>query len=552
MKVYDGKSVFKGVAAGKILVYARDDMNVRRLSAPDSDAELMRFRNARDIAKNQLGVLYRMALDEVGSENAAIFEIHLMMLDDFSFIDAIESLIVRQHCNAEYAVSSTGHSFYDMFLNMDNKYLQSRSDDVRDVTERLLTILSGSSETVIGCDESVIIIAKDLSPSETIRLDRRNVLAFATANGSENSHMAILARSMGIPAVVGTGIAADSSLNGHTAIVDGYTGHIYIDPDEMLVRETEKKHRQELRKRELLNSYIGRDNVTLDGRKIGICANIGGLEDIDDALRNDAGGIGLFRSEFIYLSSQKMPTEDELTHIYRTAAEKMHGREIVIRTLDIGSDKIPDYIDLPYEENPALGCRGIRFCIRHPDIFKTQLRAIYRASVFGNISVMYPMIVGPVDFGRALKASEQVRKELSDEGIQFRNIRQGAMIETPAAAIVSDILAQQADFFSIGTNDLSQYAMAVDRGNTNMAEFFDPMHIALFRMIKMTVDNAHRFGKKVGICGEMGADSSLTQIFLTMGVDEISVVPTEILSIRKKVCETDIGKISYETIGQLW
>lgn len=552
MKVYKGISVFRGIATGKILVYKRNDVNVKCIPVADFESEKERFRAAKETAKTQLAELYRMALDEVGNENAAIFEIHLMMLEDFSFIDAIERMISGQHCNAEYAVSTTGHSFYDMFTKMDNEYLRARSDDVRDVTERLLAILYGNSETPMGNDEPAIIVAEDLSPSETIQLNRRNILAFATISGSDNSHMAILARSMGMPALVGTDIPFDNELNNHLAIVDGYTGCIYVDPDEMLIKETEKKHKRELRKRELLLEYRGRDNVTEDGRRIKIYANIGGLEDIDVAIRNDAGGIGLFRSEFIYLSREKMPTEDELTHIYRSAAEAMRGKEVVIRTLDVGADKCMSYFDMPFEDNPALGCRGIRFCLRYPDIFRTQLRAIYRASVYGNISVMYPMITGPIDLGRALKASENVRNELKAEGVPFKDIRQGIMIETPAAAMVSDILAQQADFFSIGTNDLSQYTMAVDRGNTDMSEFYDPLHIALFRMIKITADNAHRFGKPVGICGEMGADESLTHIFLAMGIDEISVVPSEVLTIRKKVCETNIGKISYETLWQLW
>lgn len=552
MNVYFGTSVFRGIAVGKISVYTHNDISVRKIIIDDSEAEMQRFNAAKENAIQQLDVLYHMALEEVGDDNAAIFQIHMMMLDDYSYMDSIEKYIRNSHFNAEYAVYATGHSFYDMFLSMEDSYMQARSADIKDITERLLMILYGNSEQKIGADEPAIIIAEDLSPSETVRLSHSNVIAFATASGSVSSHTAILARTMKIPALVGTGIDVLPEYNGKLAVVDGYSGCIYIDPDEKLVDDLILKHKDEKLKSSRFLEYKGRRNVTLDGHEIKVNANTGSRNAVDDAVDNDAGGIGLFRSEYIYLSKNRFPTEDELFDEYKYAVMEMAGKEVVIRTLDVGADKRMDYYGLPEEENPALGWRGIRYLLSRPDIFKTQLRAIYRAAAFGKVSVLYPMVSTIIDIGRIRKVAKEVRDELDADKVPYGKIKRGVLVETPSAVMISDLLAREVDFLSIGTNDLAQYTMVIDRENTLMNDFFDPLNISLFRMIKLVIDNAHKYNKPVGISGEMGADTSLTQIFLAMGVDELSVTPSEILPLRKVICSTSVEKIKGEILQQLW
>lgn len=552
MTKYSGTSVFRGIASGRLRIYTRKDINVSRTPVENSDEELRRFHKAKETAVEQLQQLYEMAVEEVGDENAAIFNIHIMMLDDFSFISSIENIITNMHSNAEYAVSVTGQSFYDMFLGMDDAYMQARSADVRDVCARLLTILYGDQEERLTSDEPAIILADDLSPSETVQLAKGNIVAFAAVHGSVSSHTAILARTMKMPALVGTEIDISPDLDGKTAVIDGYDGCIYIDPDQRLLRRLEHKHKEELSKTELLKEYKGRDNITEDGRRIKIYANVGSMEELEDAVENDAGGVGLMRSEFIYRNKSRFPTEEELFCTYKAAVQKMNGKEVTIRMLDVGADRGMDYYGLPEEKNPALGCRGIRYLLNRPDIFKTQLKAIYRAAPYGNVSVLYPMISTLVDVGRIRKINIEVKCELIQSGVSFGDIRHGALIETPSAVIISDLLAREMDFLSIGTNDLAQYAMGVDRENAMMNEFFDPINIALFRMIKMTIDNAHRYRKTADISGEMGSDPSLTEIFLAMGADGLSVTPSEILPLRQKVCTTNIGKVSQDLLQQLW
>ncbi len=530
----------------------KSDINVKAFTVEDSAAELQRFTQAKETAAGQLDNLYQIAMNEVGGENAAIFMIHRMMMDDFSFVSSIEHIISDNHLNAEYAVSVTGHSFYDMFREMDDPYMQARSADIRDITERLLNILDGSFERRITSDEPVIIIADDLSPSEAIQLADRNILAFAAVHGSVNSHTSILARSMKLPSIIGTDVEISAELNGRMAVIDGYSGCLYIDPDEAFIKKMLQKQAEEERLERLLLEYRGRETVTADGKKIDIYANIGSLKEIDDVIGNDAAGVGLFRSEFIYLGRDSFPTEEELFGIYRSAAEKMGGRKMVIRTLDVGADRSMSYYDLPEEKNPALGCRGIRYLLGRPDVFKTQLRAIYRASVYGNFSLLYPMVSTIVDMGRIKAINAEVRAELDAENIPYKNIMQGILIETPSAVIISDLLAREADFLSIGTNDLAQYSLVIDRENVLMNEFFDPLNISLFRMIKMVTDNAHRYKKRIEICGEMAADLALTNIFLAMGVDVLSVTPSAVLPLRKEVCSTNVGEISQQTLQQLW
>ncbi len=552
MTEYKGKCVFKGITVGKIKVYVRSGVPVECRLVDDTEAEMKRFCDAREIASKQLEELYNIALAQVGGEDAAIFMIHTMMMEDFSYQSSIEHLITDSGFNAEYAVSVTGKSFYDMFRSMDDPYMQARSEDINDITNRLLDILSGNKEEDIKADEPTVILAEELSPSEIMRFSGGNTVAFATVGGSASSHTAILARAMKMPAVVGTDISITPDLNGKTALIDSYDGVIYIDPDEEFIASVFKKKKKEEEKYAWLLEYKGRENITADGRRISIYANVGSLAQIDDAIENDAGGIGLLRSEFIYLSKDSFPTEDELFSVYKTAAEKMQGKEVVIRALDVGADRRMAYYGLPHENNPALGCRGIRFLLNRPDIFRTQLRAIYRAAAYGNVSVLYPMVSTLIDAGRIRRFNDETVSELRREGVKIGGVRQGILVETPSAVIISDLLARETDFLSIGTNDLAQYSMVMDRENAAMNEFFDPVNISLFRMIKMVIDNAHRYKKKAAICGEIAADLSLVPIFLAMGIDELSVTPSEVLQLRKTVCTTDVSVISQNELYSLW
>ena len=540
MQIYKGKSVFGGIAIGKISVYKKDEQLVKRVKIEDADAEMERYTDARNIAAAQLQKLYDKALKEVGEANAAIFEVHQMMLEDEDYNESVENIIHSQMVNAEYAVASTADNFAQMFEAMDDDYMRGRAADVRDISERVITVLAGGAGSGIDSDEPVIIAADDLAPSETVQLDKDKVLSFVTAHGSENSHTAILARTMGIPALIGTGIDLDETVDGKLGIVDGTNGVVYVDPDAELLEEMKKKQQEEQEKKRLLQTLKGKDNITLDGQKVMLYANVGNIKDLGIALQNDAGGIGLFRSEFIYLGQDHYPTEEEQFQIYKTVAETMAGRRVIIRTLDIGADKQCDYFELDKEDNPAMGLRAIRICLTRPEIFKTQLRALFRASVYGNINIMYPMIIS-VDEVRQIKAIvEEVKAELAEQGIEYGNPAQGIMIETPASVMMSRELAEEVDFFSIGTNDLTQYTLAIDRQNSKLDKFFDSHHPAVLRMIQMTVENAHKAGIWCGICGELGADQALTKDFLAMGVDELSVSPGSILPLRKIILETDV------------
>ena len=540
MQIYKGKSVFGGIAIGKISVYKKDEQLVKRVKIEDADAEMERYTDARNIAAAQLQKLYDKALKEVGEANAAIFEVHQMMLEDEDYNESVENIIHSQMVNAEYAVASTADNFAQMFEAMDDDYMRGRAADVRDISERVITVLAGGAGSGIDSDEPVIIAADDLAPSETVQLDKDKVLSFVTAHGSENSHTAILARTMGIPALIGTGIDLDETVDGKLGIVDGTNGVVYVDPDAELLEEMKKKQQEEQEKKRLLQTLKGKENITLDGQKVMLYANVGNIKDLGIALQNDAGGIGLFRSEFIYLGQDHYPTEEEQFQIYKTVAETMAGRRVIIRTLDIGADKQCDYFELDKEDNPAMGLRAIRICLTRPEIFKTQLRALFRASVYGNINIMYPMIIS-VDEVRQIKAIvEEVKAELAEQGIEYGNPAQGIMIETPASVMMSRELAEEVDFFSIGTNDLTQYTLAIDRQNSKLDKFFDSHHPAVLRMIQMTVENAHKAGIWCGICGELGADQALTKDFLARGVDELSVSPGSILPLRKIILETDV------------
>ena len=540
MQIYKGKSVFGGIAIGKISVYKKDEQLVKRVKIEDADAEMERYTDARNIAAAQLQKLYDKALKEVGEANAAIFEVHQMMLEDEDYNESVENIIHSQMVNAEYAVASTADNFAQMFEAMDDDYMRGRAADVRDISERVITVLAGGAGSGLDSDEPVIIAADDLAPSETVQLDKDKVLSFVTAHGSENSHTAILARTMGIPALIGTGLDLDETVDGKLGIVDGTNGVVYVDPDAELLEEMKKKQQEEQEKKRLLQTLKGKENITLDGQKVMLYANVGNIKDLGIALQNDAGGIGLFRSEFIYLGQDHYPTEEEQFQIYKTVAETMAGRRVIIRTLDIGADKQCDYFKLDKEDNPAMGLRAIRICLTRPEIFKTQLRALFRASVYGNINIMYPMIIS-VDEVRQIKAIvEEVKAELAEQGIEYGNPAQGIMIETPASVMMSRELAEEVDFFSIGTNDLTQYTLAIDRQNSKLDKFFDSHHPAVLRMIQMTVENAHKAGIWCGICGELGADQALTKDFLAMGVDELSVSPGSILPLRKIILETDV------------
>ena len=542
MQVYNGKSVFGGIAIGKISVYQKKEQQVKRVKVEDPDQEMARYGKAKAEGIRQLQGLYDKALKEVGEANAAIFEVHQMMMEDDGYNESVENIVRSQGVNAEYAVATTGDNYAQMFSAMDDDYMRERAADVRDISERLLTILNGEDTGSVDADEPKIIVAEDLAPSETVQLDKDKVLSFVTVKGSLNSHTAILARTMAIPALVNTSMTLDSVMDGKLGIVDGASGTFYVDPDEKTLEEMKKRQEEDLSRKQLLQTLKGKDNVTLDGQKVMLYANIGNIKDLATVIQNDAGGIGLFRSEFIYLEKEDFPTEEEQFQIYSQVAQTMAGKRVIIRTLDIGADKQCDYFHMEHEENPALGCRAIRICLTRPEIFKTQLRALFRASVFGRIAIMYPMITSVQEVRQIKKIVEEVKQELTSQGVEFGNPEQGIMIETPAAAIISDNLAKEVDFFSIGTNDLSQYTMAIDRQNPQLDPFFDPHHPAVLRMISMVVENAHKAGIWAGICGELGADQSLTKEFLAMGVDELSVSPGSILPLRKIILETNVGE----------
>lgn len=543
MLTFQGKSVINGVAIGKIFIYKKGEQQVKRTKIEDTESELARFRNAQQEAIKQLQDLYESSVKSIGEASAAIFEIHQMMLQDDGFVEAIENIIGTQSVNAEYAVAATSDNFYKMFSDMEDDYMRERAADVKDISERLLTVLNGKSTGMEKLSEPVIIAADDLAPSETVQLDKDKVLAFVTVHGSLNSHTAILAKTMNIPALIGTPIPLDDTVDGKPAIIDGAKGILYVEPEKEILAQMQERKKAEEEQKELLLTLRGKENITLDGRKIKLYANIGNSKDLAMVLQNDAGGIGLFRSEFLYLEKEDYPTEEEQFAVYKTVAETMAGKKVIIRTLDIGADKQADYFKLAHEENPAMGLRAIRICLTRPEVFKTQLRALFRASAYGNIAVMYPMIISVDEVRKIKEIVAEVKKELEEQHIEYGEVEQGIMIETPAAVVMSDELAKEVDFFSIGTNDLTQYTLAIDRQNPELDTFYDSHHPAILRMIQTVVDNAHKAGIWAGICGELGADTSLTQEFLKMGVDELSVSPGRILPIRKIILETDVNTL---------
>lgn len=542
MKIFKGKGVFGAVAVGRISVFKRSDVQVRRIHTEDTDAELSRFDAAKKAALAQLSEIYDKALKEVGETNAAIFDIHMMMVEDEDYNDAITEMISSQKVNAEYAVAVTADNFAEMFSAMEDSYMQARSADVKDISNRIIRCLTGSTDSSAGSDEKVMICADDLAPSETVSLDKNRVLAFVTANGSSNSHTAILARSMNIPAVIGLGEEFLFAIkDGDTAIADGFTGDFILHPDADAIAAAEEKQRSEAEKKQLLQKLKGKENITLDGTRINIYANIGSADDIGAVLLNDAGGIGLFRSEFLYLESNDYPTEEQQFKVYRRVLESMAGRKVIIRTLDIGADKQADYFGLEKEENPAMGFRAIRICLERPEVFRTQLRALYRASAYGDLGIMFPMIASVSEVEEILAICADVKKELSELGMEYsENTELGIMIETPAAALISDRLAPLVDFFSVGTNDLTQYTLACDRQNPKLERFCDSHHEAVLRLIRYSAENAHKNGKWIGICGELAADTSLTEEFLRMGIDELSVSPSFVLKVRDAVRNIDL------------
>ena len=540
MITIQGKSVFGGVSIGKLMFYKRNEKVIKREHISDADAEWKRFEAAKGQAVDQLKELYEKALEDVGEANAMIFEIHQMMLEDLDYLESIENIIRSQEVNAEYAVATTADNFAQMFASMDDAYMQGRAADVKDVSERVLDILCGVSAGVKEMTEPCIIAADDLAPSETVQLDKSKVLGFATMYGSANSHTAILARTMNIPAVIGLGETLSSQYDGKMAVIDGFTGILYVDPDEETLARMQEKRAKDLEQKELLNQLKGKENVTRSGQKINVYANIGNVSDLGAVLKNDAGGIGLFRSEFLYLENSTFPTEEQQFAAYKQVAESMAGKKVIIRTLDIGADKQVDYFNLDKEENPALGYRAIRICLTRPEIFKTQLRALYRAAVYGNLSIMFPMIISVSEVKKIKEIIAQVQAELKAEGIPYKeDVELGVMIETPAAVMISRELAKEVDFFSVGTNDLTQYTLAIDRQNQKLDTFYDPHHPAVLAMIKMAADNAHAEGKWIGICGELGADLELTEEFLKMGLDELSVSPALVLPLRKRIRECE-------------
>ncbi len=533
----EGKSVFSGIAIGKCKIFGKKDQVVKRSKVTDTDLEIKRFTQAKEQAKSQLAALYEKALKEVGEANAAIFEVHQMMLDDLDYVESITNMISSQGINAEYAVATTGDNFAEMFAAMDDDYMRERAADVKDISNRVIHILQGGSEQAGLGDQPVIVLADDLAPSETVQLDKSKVLSFVTRHGSTNSHTAILARTMNIPALIGVDYPEDAE--GHMAVVDGRNGVFLLDPTEEELTKYEALRQEEVEKARLLQELKGKENVTKAGRKIALYANIGGVGDVASVLANDAGGIGLFRSEFLYLETEEYPSEEQQFKAYRTVAENMAGKKVIIRTLDIGADKQVDYFGLEHEENPAMGYRAIRICLDRKEIFKTQLRAIYRASYYGNISIMFPMIISVDEVKAAKEMCATVQEELKSEGIPYGKVELGIMIETPAAVMISDLLAKEVDFFSVGTNDLTQYTLAIDRQNPKLDNIYDAHHLAILRMLQMIIDNGHKEGCWVGICGELGADVTLTDTFIKMGIDELSVSPSMILKVREQIRNSD-------------
>ena len=537
MQRFQGKSVYKGIAMGPVVVLKKNDYQVKRTRIEDPESEAKRVTEAVEKSQDQLGRLYDKAVKEVGEASAAIFEVHQMMLEDEDYLEAIQNMIQTEQVNAEYAVAVTGDNFAEMFAAMDDDYMKARSADIRDISERLVRNLSGQEDTDLSSIEPSVIVADDLSPSETVQMDKDKILAFVTVHGSTNSHTAILARMMNIPALIGVEMDLDELKTGMTAVVDGFQGQVIFEPDEEIKAETLTRMKEEEEKLKLLQELKGKENITLDGHKINIYANIGSVGDIGYVMENDAGGIGLFRSEFLYLGRNDFPTEEEQFQAYKQAVQMMAGKKVIIRTLDIGADKQVDYFNLGNEDNPAMGYRAIRICLKQPEIFKTQLRALLRAAVYGNLSIMYPMITSTEEVKRIYEIVAEVEEELKAQEIQYKIPEQGIMIETPAAVMISDRLAEMVDFFSIGTNDLTQYTLAIDRQNEKLDDFYNPHHEAILRMIQMVVDNAHKCGKWAGICGELGADATLTEQFVRMGLDELSVAPSMVLKLRKIVRE---------------
>lgn len=537
MQCFQGKSVYKGIVMGPVAVLKKNDYQVKRARIEDPEAEVKRVEEAVEVSKKQLGRLYDKAVREVGEASAAIFEVHQMMLEDEDYLESMENMIRIELVNAEYAAAATGDNFAEMFAAMDDEYMKARSADVKDISERLVRNLSGEGDNDLSSMEPSIIVADDLSPSETVQMDKEKILAFVTVHGSTNSHTAILARMMNIPALIGVPMDLNGLKTGMTAVVDGFSGQVIFEPEEDVQKETEKRMQEEAEKQKLLEELKGKENVTPDGRKINIYANIGSVGDLGYVMENDAGGIGLFRSEFLYLGRNDFPTEEEQFQAYKQAVQTMAGKKVIIRTLDIGADKQVEYFNLGKEENPALGYRAIRICLKQPEIFKAQLRALFRAAVYGNLSVMYPMITSTEEVEKIYAIVAEVEEELKKQEVQYKIPEQGIMIETPAAVMISDRLAEMVDFFSIGTNDLTQYTLAIDRQNEQLDDFYNPHHEAVLRMIRMVVENAHKCGKWAGICGELGADLTLTEQFVRMGVDELSVAPSMILKLRKIVRE---------------
>ena len=537
MQCFQGKSVYKGIVMGPVAVLKKNDYQVKRARIEDPEAEVKRVEEAVEVSKKQLGRLYDKAVREVGEASAAIFEVHQMMLEDEDYLESMQNMIRTELVNAEYAAAATGDNFAEMFAAMDDEYMKARSADVKDISERLVRNLSGEGDNDLSSMEPSVIVADDLSPSETVQMDKEKILAFVTVHGSTNSHTAILARMMNIPALIGVPMDLNSLKTGMMAVVDGFSGQVIFEPEEDVQKETEKRMQEEAEKQKLLEELKGKENITPDGRKINIYANIGSVGDLGYVMENDAGGIGLFRSEFLYLGRNDFPTEEEQFQAYKQAVQTMAGKKVIIRTLDIGADKQVEYFNLGKEENPALGYRAIRICLKQPEIFKAQLRALFRAAVYGNLSVMYPMITSTEEVEKIYAIVAEVEEELKKQEVQYKIPEQGIMIETPAAVMISDRLAEMVDFFSIGTNDLTQYTLAIDRQNEQLDDFYNAHHEAVLRMIRMVVENAHKCGKWAGICGELGADLTLTEQFVRMGVDELSVAPSMILKLRKIVRE---------------
>ena len=541
MQYFQGKSVYKGIVMGPVAVLKKNDYQVKRARIEDPEAEVKRVKEAVEVSKKQLGRLYDKAVREVGEASAAIFEVHQMMLEDEDYLESMENMIRIELVNAEYAVVATGDNFAEMFAAMDDEYMKARSADVKDISERLVRNLSGEGDNDLSSMEPSIIVADDLSPSETVQMDKEKILAFVTVHGSTNSHTAILARMMNIPALIGVPMDLNSLKTGMMAVVDGFSGQVIFEPEEDVQKETEKRMQEEAEKQKLLEELKGKENITPDGRKINIYANIGSVGDLGYVMENDAGGIGLFRSEFLYLGRNDFPTEEEQFQAYKQAVQTMAGKKVIIRTLDIGADKQVEYFNLGKEENPALGYRAIRICLKQPEIFKAQLRALFRAAVYGNLSVMYPMITSTEEVEKIYAIVAEVEEELKKQEVQYKIPEQGIMIETPAAVMISDRLAEMVDFFSIGTNDLVQYTLAIDRQNEKLDQFYDPKHPAVLKLIRYVAESGHKYGCTVGICGELGAETDLTEEFLKMGIDELSVSPSFLLTVRKKIREIDLS-----------